>query len=208
MGRRGRPIFARAGCEPPFCWFAAAHDAYAYLGLPWTGRLVAAANGPIWVIVDWIAGHGEHHMVSRLRLHPDVAINKTSNSEILLSLNPRASALEPAKAAPAQQYRLTLLSTASLELERGWYCPNFGERGSIDVVAGRSQFRDRQWLAWILQPVDQNCGLEAGFRADDFEVRLPNGSVVIVPLRRDNQRTLAAAATPSNPNQREWQEKA
>ena len=154
MGRRGRPIFSDAGCQPPFCWFAAAHDAYAFLGVPWTGRFVAAAPGPIWVIVDWITGDDEHEMVSRLRLHPDVELDNAGDGEVRLGVRP-CHGIDDRSGMPhvEQHYRLSLLGEAEFEVESGWYCPNFGERHAIQVVSGRRRGEGPQCLAWILQPV-------------------------------------------------------
>jgi uncharacterized heparinase superfamily protein len=183
MGRRGHPIFARTGCQPPFCWFSAAHDAYAFLKVPWTGRFVAAAPGPIWVIIDWISGSGQHEMVSRLRVHPDVVLQRTGNSELQLVTRPCDGAQEQsASSAGWRRFRLTLAGDAHLESEKGWYCPNFGDRQAIDVIAGRSQCRDQQWLGWILQPIDEEGAVRAFFREGNFEVCLPTGDVVAIPI--------------------------
>jgi hypothetical protein len=86
-------------------------------------------------------------------------------------------------ASGARHYRLTLLGDAELEIERGWYCPNFGDRQSIHVVSGRRQGAAPGWLGWILQPPETTCAVDACFSGELFQIRLPNEHVVALPLR-------------------------
>jgi hypothetical protein len=120
-------------------------------------------------------------MVSRLRLNPDVAVRCEKSSELVLAINPIVETSEPSTAMGACQYRLTNFGEARFVLERGWYCPNFGDRLEVEVITSRSQFRDRRWIAWILQPIEQNYAVEARFHDENLEVRLPNESVVRFP---------------------------
>jgi hypothetical protein len=183
MGRRGRPILAEGGCQPPFCWFAAAHDAYSFLGVPVTARFVAAAPGPTWVFLDWIDTKGKHQLIGRLRLHPDVAQEMIGDTQVRLEVVPFADTREKLDARDeVRHYRLSLFGDAKLEIERGWYCPNFGERLAIDVITGRCEGRGRKWIGWILQPISQDGDVVVEFRNEKLEVQLPNRDRVTLPI--------------------------
>jgi hypothetical protein len=82
----------------------------------------------------------------------------------------------------ARQYRLASLGNARLGIDKGWYSPNFGDRQAMKVMTGRASCRNLHWLGWILQPIDENHLINAGFHHGEFTVQLPDGSMITLPI--------------------------
>jgi uncharacterized heparinase superfamily protein len=138
--RRAYPLYARLN-EPNdgALYFEGAHDGYKRLkGKPVHHRSIAWAGDTI-DIGDRIEGQGTHNIESRLHIHPylkveavDGGVRVSAHSQPLMTVS------------PAGQGRV--------EIESGWYCPEFNKKISCPVLTiklDRASLPVR--LSWVLR---------------------------------------------------------
>jgi hypothetical protein len=131
------------------------------------GRLVACREDGIWTILDWAgAKRGRHRLTSRLHLHPDVVIERVDETAALVAIGDRTllvSGQGPGK----------------LIVERGWYCPRFGERYENAILSWRTdEVSLPAAIAWLIQPASSTpATLDVQFDKT-FQVRIQRGTEV------------------------------
>lgn len=121
-GRRARPIAPRlyrdANCA---IVFEGAHDGYRWLaGRPIHHRRVHWLGNEI-EITDRIEGNGRHAIHSRLHLHPEMQV-EFNGETVAISAGDRLFAT------------LSAGGPGRIELQTGWYCPEFGLKQPCQVI--------------------------------------------------------------------------
>lgn len=144
MGYRGWPTSMTMNATGDgFHWCRATHNAYRRIGVKEVGRLVACRDDGIWVIADWAGGaRGKHRLVSRLHLHPDVVMEQSDDHSARVRIGER----------------ILIVSghgLGKLVIERGWYCPRFGERHENSVLSWKTDdILLPATIGWLIQPAD------------------------------------------------------
>jgi uncharacterized heparinase superfamily protein len=168
MGYRGWPTSATHGTtEDGFHWCRATHNAYRRIGVREVGRLVACREDGLWVIAEWAGrARGKHRLTSRLHLHPDVAIERSDDHSAKVRIGDR-----------------TLLVSGhgpgKLVLERGWYCPRFGERHENAILSWRTdEIALPAAVGWLIQPADSPAAT----------LELATSPTVVVAVQRGTDR--------------------
>lgn len=121
MGYRGRPVAFESGRAGNFDWARIRHNAFRRIGVPEVGRWVACRRGGPWLVVDWAEGNGSHLLTNRIHLHPDVEVDDHSSTMVRLRLG-------------CETIRLGTLGRGTLEIQDGFYYPEFGLRMNSSVV--------------------------------------------------------------------------
>lgn len=136
MGRRGWPSPLLCGTGNGVAWASATHDAYRHLGVERVGRWIGCCAGGDWLIADWAAGRERRHtLINRMHLHPEVQVRHESPTLLLLERN-------------GVRRWLRALGSGRMQVVRGWYCPQFGERIANPVVELRTQAAPPAVLGW------------------------------------------------------------
>jgi uncharacterized heparinase superfamily protein len=121
MGFRGHPIGIQTGTSGGFEWVRVRHDAYRRLGVPHVGRWIACRSAGPWIIVDWAEGTGRHELCNWLHLHPDVSVERLEANEFRLSIG-------------SSVIRVGALTSGTIDLSDGLYCPEFGQKRQAPVL--------------------------------------------------------------------------
>ncbi|SFL76016.1 Uncharacterized conserved protein, heparinase superfamily [Desulfomicrobium norvegicum] len=130
VARRARPLFAEARDDDGALIFEGAHDGYKRLpGKPIHRRRIVWSGGRI-EIRDQVEGQGEHVLELRLHVHPDWTVESGPGGLVTLKLGKEGLCVTSAQ--------------GDLELERGWYCPRFGQPLPCFVLC----VRQRAVLPW------------------------------------------------------------
>lgn len=102
--------------------FKGGHDGYKRLnGKPIHFREVTYFQGD-WQIFDRIEGEGSHSIESRLHIHPDLQVELKGETDVQISSCGRSILM------------IRLVGDGKIELEKGWYCPEFGKKISCTVL--------------------------------------------------------------------------
>jgi uncharacterized heparinase superfamily protein len=130
VARRARPLQAKARDDGGALFFEGAHDGFTRLpGKPVHRRRIVWSERRI-EIRDQVEGQGEHLLELRLHVHPDWTVESAKDGHMVLRLG---------------DVSLCVASTqGELELERGWYCPRFGQPLPCPVIC----VRQRAVLPW------------------------------------------------------------
>ncbi|SMC26715.1 Uncharacterized conserved protein, heparinase superfamily [Desulfacinum hydrothermale DSM 13146] len=138
-GRRAKPLYARAWSgEDGALVFEGAHDGYRHLqGAPIHHRRVVWHRGEIR-IEDRVEGRGQHHVESRLHIHPDLEVHRDGPAIVVKEAGRRIAVL-------------VSLCPAPVHVEQGWYCPEFGLRLECPVVVTRWKGRLPYDGGWIIR---------------------------------------------------------
>lgn len=130
VARRARPLLAEAKDVGDALSFEGAHDGYTRIaGKPIHTRRIVWAGGRI-EIRDLVEGHGEHLLELRLHVHPDWTVESAKSGLVILRLG--------------KESLCVALAQGELEVERGWYCPRFGQPLQCPVLC----VRQRAVLPW------------------------------------------------------------
>ena len=114
MGYRGHPQLIDEGHQEDHWWCHASHDAYRRLGVPVVARHMECRNDGTWSCMDVLWGSGQHTLVSRLHLHPEVIVATVESTIIELLVG-------------GEKVRITFEGTdGKLTTRAGQYCPEFG----------------------------------------------------------------------------------
>jgi uncharacterized heparinase superfamily protein len=120
--RRAYPIYARlAEHAGGSIRFEGAHDGYKRLrGRPIHHRIIVWAGDEI-AIEDRIEGQGTHDIESRLHIHPDLKVEAVDIGVRISEGGKKVMTVSPA-------------GQGRVEIESGWYCPEFNKRISCPVI--------------------------------------------------------------------------
>lgn len=138
--RRAYPLYARLNQrEDGSIHFEGTHDGYKrFKGRPIHHRSITWSGNAI-NIEDRIEGQGIHAIESRLHIHPDLKAEVADN-EVRVSDNGR-----PLMTVSAS-------GQGRLEVESGWYCPEFNKQISCPVLTLRVEKAELPVrLGWFLQ---------------------------------------------------------
>ena len=126
LRRRARPIYANLSeLDDGSLQFEGAHDGYKRLkGRPIHHRSVTLTDHEIFV-EDRIEGSGTHDIESRLHMHPDLKVETADDGLQVMEEDRLLMIVKPA-------------GQGTLEIEKGWYCPEFGKKISCPVISFRS----------------------------------------------------------------------
>lgn len=138
MGYRGHTQLIDEGHQDHHWWCQASHDAYRRLGVPVVARNMECRDDGTWSCMDVLWGTGEHTLVSRLHLHPDVTVTALESPSIELLVGD-------------QKVRITFEGTdGSLTTRRGQYCPEFGEVIANTVIEWTRHTKVPAVVKWTL----------------------------------------------------------
>lgn len=102
-------------------FFRGGHDGYKRLkGKPVHFREVTFQD-QVWMIHDRVEGKGKHIVQSRLHLHPAVEL-EFKEDDVIVS-NKGEGLL-----------KIRLIGNGEIDVEKGWYCPEFGKKYACDVL--------------------------------------------------------------------------
>ncbi len=169
MGYRGWPTSASHGVtDDGFHWCRATHNAYRRIGVSEVGRLVACREDGLWVIADWTSrARGRHRLTSRLHLHPDVVIEHVDEAGAKVSIGDR-------------QLLITGSGPGRLVVDKGWYCPRFGERHENKILAWQTDdIPLPAAIAWLIQPVTDSPATLQLVPGPPVELTIQSGTSVI-----------------------------
>lgn len=123
--RRARPIYARAERgQNGSLVFEGAHDGYRRLsGSPVHHRRVQWSDDRIQ-ISDQVEGRGQHMIELRLHIHPDL---KASHNMGFIEIRRNHTAY----------MIVSLIGLGRIDIEKGWYCPEFGLKRKCPVLVAR-----------------------------------------------------------------------
>jgi uncharacterized heparinase superfamily protein len=126
--RRAYPLYARLGEEADGALvFSGAHDGYRRLsGSPIHHRKVTWEGDSIQV-EDRLEGGGRHGVEIRLHIHPGFQVDGDGRHAVVRDRD-------------RQVMEITLPGEGRIEMQRGWYCPEFGVRLECPVLS--ATFRD------------------------------------------------------------------
>lgn len=180
MGRRGHPSQVNRGQLADYRWCSAMHDGF---GCP-SGRVVLG-NHLSWTIIDWFSGlDGELPVRSRLHWHPEwhLVVGDAAKDGVAFHCDQ-----------PERRYSICALQpTGKLSVHDGFYCPNFGEKFSNQVLVNEDRFADEGWIGVrllledteiALPPMVEVVSLSRGLLriaidgAESIEISLGDGSV-------------------------------
>ncbi len=125
-GRKAQPVGVEWGETDGHFFFYGGHDGYKRLkGNPLHFRKVTQDDEG-WLIHDTIQGQGIHAVESRLHVHPDMSV-EVNGAEAVIRFR--------------EEVMLTVHTQpgTGIDVERGWYCPEFGIKKVCDVLV--SKFR-------------------------------------------------------------------
>ncbi len=138
MGYRGHTQLIDEGHQDCNWWCQASHDAYRRLGVPVVARHFECREDGTWACMDVLWGSGEHTLVSRLHLHPNVKVLAIESPWIELQVG-------------AQKVRVTFEGTdGTLTTSTGQYFPEFGQVLSNTVIEWRRKTKVPAVIKWTL----------------------------------------------------------
>lgn len=125
--RRAYPLYARLNeRNDGALYFEGAHDGYKRLkGKPVHHRSIAWAGDTI-DIEDRIEGRGVHEIESRLHIHPDLKVEAVGGGVRVSDQSQPLMTVSPA-------------GQGRVEIESGWYCPEFNKRVSCPVITFKAR---------------------------------------------------------------------
>jgi uncharacterized heparinase superfamily protein len=114
VGRRARPVGVRREDRDGRAAIEASHDGYRHLsGHPVHKRRMEHLGADVWRVEDLVLGGGEHHAVSRVRLHPAFSVGQRQVDRLEAASGPLV-------------VRVVAETPARLDVEDGRYFPRFG----------------------------------------------------------------------------------
>lgn len=123
VGRRARPISVSTAVQPLTA--TASHDGYRFLaGAPVHTRQIGI-EGATTTVTDTVAGKGAHRAIGRFPLHPEIAVETSTEDGWRL------------RAASGRRI-IVLVEGASVETEQRSYAPEFGVRQPRPVLIWQS----------------------------------------------------------------------
>lgn len=137
MGERGRPTARATGESHGLHWARAEHNAYRRLGVRRVGRWIACRTGGPWFVIDWADGRGIHALTNRLHLHPDVIVESLADDSATIALG-------------AEVLWFYALAPGQLDVESGWYSPEFGRRVPSPVLCWTARSRLPAACGWMV----------------------------------------------------------
>lgn len=137
MGYRGWPSGLTCGEHSGFFWAHATHNAYRRLHVPEVGRWLACRPGGPWFCADWANGAGCHDLAVWLHLHPEVTVQQTTGTAVLLRLGD-------------VPLRLEWLTPGLVTETESWYCPQLGLRQKTPAVCWQASCTLPAISVWCL----------------------------------------------------------
>lgn len=124
--RKARPLDAACMVrEDGALGFEGGHDGYTRLkGKPVHFREVIFKDNT-WRILDKIEGRGRHRIESRLHFHPSMEL-VYSKDEVIVS------------SSRENMLKVRWMAHQEIQVEKGWYCPEFGKKTACDVLVYRA----------------------------------------------------------------------
>jgi uncharacterized heparinase superfamily protein len=130
VGRRARPVHARAGEEGGALFAEGGHDGFLRLsGSPAHHRRIVWSGERI-EIRDRVDGRGVHDLEMRLHVHPDCPVRQDGGFA-MLNIGEASLRVEH--------------DAGRLYIEQGWYCPHFGHAEPCVVISVRARVQ----LPWL-----------------------------------------------------------
>jgi len=130
VGRRARPVHARAGEEGGALFAEGGYDGFLRLsGSPAHHRRIVWSGERI-EIRDRVDGRGVHDLEMRLHVHPDCPVRQDGGFA-MLNMGEASLRVEH--------------DAGRLHIEQGWYCPHFGHAEPCVVIC----VRIRAQLPWL-----------------------------------------------------------
>lgn len=141
MGFRGHPELIGEGQSDGSWWCQASHNAYRRVGVPMVSRQFTCNVEGDWVCQDILWGSGEHDLISRLHLHPDVRVVELTSPEVTLEVG-------------GQQIRIVFEGAGGeLTTSTGRYCPEFGLVIPNIVLEYRRRTKVPAVIKWTLKKI-------------------------------------------------------
>ncbi|MDF1553826.1 MAG: alginate lyase family protein [Deferrisomatales bacterium] len=122
VGRRARPLGAELNCDGDGLRFVGSHDGYRRLGVTHEREITWGSESG-WTVHDRLTGKGRHRAESFVHLHPEFRAQLAGNEVAVVD-----------GATGETIAKIGVESPASVVVERGWYCPEFGMKIENDVL--------------------------------------------------------------------------
>lgn len=141
MGYRGYAEILEEGYADGVWWCQASHNAYRRVGVPTVARMLECRANGTWICMDVLWGHGDHDVVSRLHLHPDVQVLKLESPGVELQVG-------------SQRVRIIFEGAEGvLSTTPGRYCPEFGQVIATTVLEFRRKTKVPAVIQWTLTKI-------------------------------------------------------
>ena len=141
MGYRGHSEILEEGQQGSDWWCQASHDAYRRIGVPLVARLFKCNDEGVWLCQDVLWGSGEHELVSRLHLHPDVQVLELTSPQVILQV-------------ASQRVQIVFEGAEGvLSTTPGRYCPEFGQEIPTTVLEFRRKTKVPAVIQWKLEKI-------------------------------------------------------
>jgi len=124
-GRRALPVYAHLEQRDDGSLnFSGAHDGYRRLkGKPVHHRNINW-SGETCLIEDRVEGEGRHDLESRLHIHPSLTVEIVDGCALILAGDKTLA-------------KISALGKGKIEMQDGWYCPEFGVQHRCAVIITR-----------------------------------------------------------------------
>jgi uncharacterized heparinase superfamily protein len=143
MGYRGHTEILEEGQQGSDWWCQASHDAYRRIGVPVVARQFKCDDNGTWVCQDVLWGSGDHELVSRLHLHPEVQVIELTSPEVILQVG-------------SQRVHIVFEGAEGvLSTTPGRYCPEFGQVIPTTVLEFRRKTKVPAVIQWKLTKIPQ-----------------------------------------------------
>lgn len=141
MGYRGHTEILEEGQQGSDWWCQASHDGYRRIGVPIVARQFKCNDDGTWVCQDVLWGSGEHELVSRLHLHPEVQVIELTSPQVILQVG-------------SQRVQIVFEGAEGvLSTTPGRYCPEFGQVISTTVLEFRRKTKVPAVIQWTLTKI-------------------------------------------------------
>lgn len=141
VGRRAKPLHADLEATGQGLRFSGAHEGYRRLGVTHSREITWDPEGT-WTVRDQVTGSGQHRIESFVHLHPDFAVDPRGRE---IGIVERTSGEIVAK--------ISVLGSAEIGTDTGWYCPEFGKNLTQSVIIVRTEGRLPLELAYSIRGV-------------------------------------------------------
>jgi uncharacterized heparinase superfamily protein len=141
MGYRGHSEILEEGQQGSEWWCQASHDGYRRVGVPLVARLFKCNDEGVWLCQDVLWGSGEHELVSRLHLHPNVQVSELDSPRVILQVG-------------SQRVQIVFEGAEGvLSTTPGRYCPEFGQVIPTAVLEFRRKTKVPAVIQWTLSKI-------------------------------------------------------
>ena len=149
MGRRPIVSQIHEGNDAGWRWVSASHDGYRHQGVRLLKRVVAVSDAAV-ACFDKGSAKGQE-LVGYVHFHPEVELMLQSSDAVNQTFRFQVSRAGAA--------RSLTIRAKGVEIEKGWYCPEFGKRMVAPVIRYDLNESD-DFLGWVLHDPEISCEID------------------------------------------------